>query len=174
MYIRTCTWTCMYNKCVLYVKGCFNVKVSLPLFLTFLFFFSLSFTLLAPSLPPSLPPSLSPSLPLSLMISGSPEDPGLMKKAVEVILTDHAPHPLATVRQAACIWLLCLLKHSSQHPSLQVQNTCTCIYMYIRTCTLCLFTYMYACVYRECLFTAWQGYILVWREGRACVVTYVV
>jgi proteasome component ECM29 len=42
-----------------------------------------------------------------------------LSKTLDAILSDHASHPLASVRQSACIWLLCLVKHASRHPSMK-------------------------------------------------------
>ena len=49
-------------------------------------------------------------------------DHTLLTRAVDTILRDHAPHPLASVRQSACIWLLCVLKHASRHNNMQVYS----------------------------------------------------
>ncbi|CAI8054228.1 Proteasome adapter and scaffold protein ECM29 [Geodia barretti] len=42
-----------------------------------------------------------------------------LSKTLDAILSDHASHPLASVRQSACTWLLCLVKHASRHPSMK-------------------------------------------------------
>ena len=53
----------------------------------------------------------------------SATDPEQLKRTLDAILTDHAPHPLASVRQSACVWLLSILKHSSAHPDMKVSIT---------------------------------------------------
>ena len=54
-------------------------------------------------------------------------DPDILAWTVDTILRDHTPHPLASIRQSSCIWLLCLLSHASSHPTIQVHVQCTCI-----------------------------------------------
>jgi proteasome component ECM29 len=47
------------------------------------------------------------------------QDQELLTQTLDAILRDHAPHPLASVRQSACVWLLCLLKHASSHSQMK-------------------------------------------------------
>ena len=63
-------------------------------------------------------------------------DSDLLAWTVDTILREHAPHPLALIRQSSCVWLLCLLKHASSHPCIQVYTATymaywdVCMYMY--------------------------------------------
>ena len=50
-----------------------------------------------------------------------------MSWTLETLLTEFATSPLATVRQAACVWLLALLKHAGNHPDVQVPVVCVCM-----------------------------------------------
>ena len=66
--------------------------------------------------------SCAPKLHPSLSSESSDVPSEQLSKTLDAILSDHASHPLASVRQSACTWLLCLVKHASRHPSMKVHT----------------------------------------------------
>ncbi|KAL5487417.1 hypothetical protein EMCRGX_G020012 [Ephydatia muelleri] len=49
----------------------------------------------------------------------SPVDDSIMKWTLDTLLTQFCISPAGQIRQAACVWLMCIIKHAGRHRELQ-------------------------------------------------------